>query len=49
MGTGGGWQGVQIPDRDNLGPDQMGRGQLGTRQGQQGPDGGRGTGGRMVG
>ena len=33
----------------NLGPDQVGREQLGARQGQQGPDGGRGTGGKMVG
>ena len=31
------------------GPDQVGRGQLGARQGQQGPDGCRGTGGKMVG
>ena len=34
---------------DILGPDQVCRGQLGARQGQQGPDGGRGTGGKMVG
>ena len=32
----------------NLGPDQVGR-ELRARQGQQGPDGDRGTGGKMVG
>ena len=33
----------------SLGPDQVGTGQLGARQGQQGPDGGRGTGDKIVG
>ena len=33
----------------SLGPDQVGKGQLGARQGQQGPDGGRGSEGKIVG
>ena len=34
---------------DSLGPDQVGMGQLGARQVQQGPNGSRGTGGKIVG
>ena len=33
----------------SLGSDQVGMGQLEARQGQQGPDGGMGTGGKIVG
>ena len=39
MGAGGGWQGAGVPDGGSKGPDQVGRGQLESRQGQQGPDG----------
>ena len=47
VGVGGGWQEFQMGG--SLGPDQVGRGQLGARQRHQEPDRGRGTGCKMVG
>ena len=38
-----------VPDGGSQGPDWVGRRQLGARHGQQGPDQGRGTWGKMVG
>ena len=48
VGTGEGAGGRNSRWGGSLGPDQVGRGQLGAIQGQQEPDGGRGTGDKMV-
>ena len=46
VGAGGGWQGVGVLDGGSLGPDPVGRGQLGVRWGQQEQDEGRAVGAR---